>query len=74
MSDTHPWLCRWVADFGTLEIGYSHETRSFIRALDAGGMIWNGRRSYQSLDAALAHAEAEVAQILKLELGIKDNV
>ena len=73
LSDSYPYLCRWVADFGTLEVGYCHETRSFIRAMDAGGLIWKGRRSYPSLDAALADAEARIARVLKLELGIKDD-
>ena len=70
LSDSHPHLCRWVAEFGTLEIGYCHETRSFIRALDAGGLVWKGRRSYRSLDAALADAEAGVARWMKDELGV----
>lgn len=39
LSDSCPHLCRWVAEFGKLQIGYCHETRSFIRALDEGGMV-----------------------------------
>jgi len=58
----HAQLWRWVRDFGTIEIGYCHQTRSFIRVLDEGGMIWKGRRSYASLEAALADAEAGVAR------------
>jgi hypothetical protein len=73
MSDSYPHLCRWVAEFGTLEIGYDQETRSFIRVLDAGGMVWHGRRRYRSLDAALADAEAGIARFLKEELGVKDD-
>ena len=72
LSAAYPHLCRWVAEFGTLEIGYSHETRSFIRALVTGGMAWHGRRAYPSLDAALADAEAGIARFLKEELGIED--
>jgi hypothetical protein len=67
----HPHLWRWVSEFGTVEIGLCHQTRSFIRVLDEGGLIWKGRRSYASLDAALADAEAGVAKWMRDELGIK---
>jgi hypothetical protein len=72
LSDSYPNLCRWVADFGTLGIGYSRKTCSFVRALDAGGMVWKGRRRYRSLDGAFSDAEAAIARLLKEELGIED--
>jgi len=53
-------------------IGHCHQTRSFIRLLDEGGMIWRGCRSYCSLDAALADAEAEVFRWMKDQHGITD--
>jgi hypothetical protein len=70
VTDCFPNLCRWVAEFGTLEIGPCQETRSFIRALDEGGVVWKGRRRYRTLDAALADAEAGVARWMKEELGL----
>lgn len=70
---SHPHLWRWVGEFGTIEIGHCHQTRSFIRVLDQGGLVWKGRRSYRSLDAALANAEAGVARWMRNELGIKDD-
>jgi hypothetical protein len=69
----HPHLWRWVGEFGTIEIGHCHQTRSFIRVLDEGGLVWKGRRSYRSLDAALADAEAGVARWMRDELGIKND-
>lgn len=69
---SYPHLWRWLSEFGTVEIGHCHQTRSFIRVLDEGGLIWKGRRSYRSLDAALADAEAGVAQRMRDELGITD--
>ncbi len=69
---THPHLTKWVAEFGTVEIGHCSQTRSFIRVLDEGGMVWKGRRSYSTLDAALADAEAGVMRWMKDELGITD--
>ena len=71
---SYPHLWRWVAEFGTVEIGHCHQTRSFIRVLDEGGMVWKGRRSYPTLDAALADADAGASRWMKDELGITDAV
>jgi len=69
-SYRHLW--RWVGESGTIEIGHCPHTSSFIRVLDEGGMVWKGRRSYRTLDAALADAEADVTRWMKDELGITD--
>ena len=70
---SHPHLWSWVTEYGTVEIGHCGQTRSFIRALDEGGLVWKGRRSYASLGAALDDAEAGVARWMRDELGIKDD-
>ena len=54
---SYPHLWKWVRDLGTVEIGSCGQTRSFIRVLDEGGLVWRGRRSYRSLEAALADTE-----------------
>jgi hypothetical protein len=69
---SHPHLWRWVSEFGTVEIGLCSQTRSFIRVLDEGGVIWMGRRNYQTRGAALDDAEAGVSRWMKDELGITD--
>ncbi len=69
-SASYPQLWRWIAEFGTVEIGYCAQTRSFIRVLDEGGVVWKGRRSYMTLHAALADAEAGAARWMKDQLGI----
>jgi hypothetical protein len=72
VAASYPHLWRWVVEFGTVEIGYCDQTRSFIRVLDEGGIVWKGRWSYPTLDAALAHADAGVARWMRDELGITD--
>ena len=72
VSSSHPHLWRWVNEFGTVEIGLCSQTRSFIRVLDEAGIVWKGRRSYPTLDGALADAEAWVSSWMKDELGITD--
>ena len=68
----YPHLARWVTEFGWLEIGYDSMTDSFIRAVHPGGDSWKGRRSYETLDAALAHAEAGVARLVGEEYDSTD--
>jgi len=67
---SYPHLWKWVSDFGTVEIGSCCQTRSFIRVLDEGGVVWKGRRSYRTLDAALADAEVGVSRWMRDQLGI----
>ena len=55
-EEKYPNLASWVED-GWIEIGRDDYSDSFIRVLDIGGMVWEGERSYPSLDAALAAAE-----------------
>ena len=64
-----PNITLWVQGCGTVEIGYDSSTNSFIRALDEGGMVWSGNKSYKSLDDALQHLEKGLGQIL-LDLGL----
>ena len=53
LDERFPHLARWVAEFGWVEIGQDDYSPSFLRALDSGGMVWEGKRDYTSLDLAL---------------------
>ncbi len=44
-----------------MEIGYDDYSRSFIRILDIGGLVWESNERYSTVDAALHAAEAELA-------------
>jgi hypothetical protein len=59
---TYPTIARWVQEYGWIEIGQDDMSRSFIRALDDGGLVWEGRRSYSTLDAALQALETALAK------------
>jgi len=67
-SETHPGITRWVEAHGTIEFGYCAYTRSAIRVLDEGGLVWQGRRSYKSFAAALADCEVNVSRLLHEEV------
>jgi hypothetical protein len=49
----YPHVASWVVTQGWVEIGLDPSRRSFIRALDEGGMVWEGTATYPTLDAAL---------------------
>jgi hypothetical protein len=49
----YPHVASWVKTQGWVEIGPDPLRHSFIRALDEGGMVWEGAVNYPTLDAAL---------------------
>ncbi len=64
-----PNITLWLQGCGTVEIGNDANTDNFIRAIDEGGMVWSGNKSYKSLNDALQHLEKGLGQIL-LDLGL----
>lgn len=60
----------WAQNGGLIEIGNDYNVQSFIRALDEGGMIWEGEPQYPTMDAALKALDAGIAAFLN-EQGIK---
>ncbi len=65
----YPNINRFVFERGWIEIGSDEYSDSFIRALDSGGLIWNGKPFYPSLDNALDVLEQELRQWLKQKEG-----
>ena len=58
---TYPTIARRVHEYGWIEIGQHALSRSCVRALDAGGLVWEGQAHYASLDDALHDLEAGLA-------------
>ena len=59
-AETYPTIAKWVLGGGWIEIGHADHTRSFVRALDDGGMVFEGELSYPTLDGALEKLEAGI--------------
>jgi hypothetical protein len=38
----YPHFARWVEAHGWIELGYDDYSRSFVRALEIRGMVWEG--------------------------------
>ncbi len=64
---SYPNIAAWVRD-GWVEIGRDDYSRSFVRALDVGGMVWEGAEEYASLEEALQDLDAGIAAWLE-EMG-----
>ena len=63
-EERYPNVAGWARD-GWIELGRDEYSRSFIRILDIGGMIWEGKEKYETVDEALAEAEAAIAAWLE---------
>lgn len=61
----YPNIHRFVFEQGWIEVGSDEYRKSFIRALDPGGMVWEGEQFYNSLDEALADLDRGLAHWLK---------
>lgn len=66
----YPAIAWWVANSGLIELGYDDYQPSFVRALDPGGMVWEGDAQYASVDAALAALDAALAAFIRDQLKI----
>ena len=51
-----PNVAGWAQD-GWIELGPTDWSRSFIRVMDEGGLVWEGKTKYSSIDDAFADAE-----------------
>ncbi|HEV2126738.1 MAG TPA: hypothetical protein VGW38_28605 [Chloroflexota bacterium] len=68
-EECYPALSRWVQGAGWLEVGRVDWSRSLIRALDEGGLIWEGGETAPTVSAALAEAESALTAWFDENLG-----
>jgi len=67
-SSLYSNIAAWTESYGWIEIGQDDDSQSFVRALDMGGMVWEGKSKYKSVDAALDDLEAALEKIIE-EIG-----
>ena len=71
-GQSYPHIEKWVRGYGWIEWGddlFPLERRSCIRALDEGGLIWAGKATYPTVDAALRDLDAALGKWMREELG-----
>jgi hypothetical protein len=56
-EELYPIIAAWVSNGGWIEIGYEIQGGSFARALDDGGMVWEGKKRDRSIDEVLKEME-----------------
>ena len=64
-SSTYPNIAAWTESYGWIEMGEDDFSQSFVRVLDMGGMVWEGKSKYKSVDAALDDLEAALEKIIE---------
>jgi len=59
-DEMYPNIAHFVSAAGWIEMGYDDDSplTSFIRAIDSGGMVWEGKDDYATLNAAFDDLEA----------------
>ncbi len=62
-AERYPNVAGWALD-GWIELGPTDWTRSFIRVMDIGGMVWEGADHYPSVHEALLAADEAIAEWL----------
>ena len=69
METLYPNLSCFVDEYGWIEFGRDDDSplTSFIRALNMGGMVWEGEDSYATLDEAFADLERALGEWMEEE-------
>ncbi len=68
-EDLYPAIAEWIDTTGWIELGQDDMSRSMARVLDEGGLVWEGKSSYPSINALFEDVERAV----KKELGNDDD-
>jgi hypothetical protein len=68
-EDTYPRISEWVTTQGWIEIGQIEGLPTFIMVLDEGGLVWQGKKKYKTLDKAFQVLEKGLAEWL----GVSDK-
>lgn len=64
LESLYPNVAYFVDAIGRIEFGRDDDSplTSFIRALDVGGMVWEGKDEYETLDEAFQDMERELGE------------
>jgi hypothetical protein len=71
-EESYPCVTKWIKKYGWIELGQDEYSSSLVRVLDGGGLIWEGKERYTSLDEALQALEAGLKQWMEEE-NLKDD-
>ena len=63
-QDDYPNITHWVKKHGWIEIGQNGYLKSFVSALDEGGMVWEEKTKYRTLEEAFQALDTGLAEWL----------
>lgn len=61
-DEQYPRIAWWAQGGGWIELGQDDYSRSLIRVLDIGGLLWEGKEEYDTVAEAMDEAEAFLAK------------
>ena len=61
-EENYPNIAQWAKLQGWVELGRDHYSSSMVRALDEGGMVWEGGAHYERVDEALDALERALTE------------
>jgi hypothetical protein len=64
-DERFPHIADWVQGYGFIEIGRDDYSRSLVRALDPGGIVWEGKTKYASVEELLQELEKALAEFME---------
>ena len=73
-DELYPNISWWAQGGGWIELGQDEYSRSLIRELDIGGMLWEGNVKYDTVAAAMDEAEGFIAEWRKENGSVKNLV
>ena len=68
-AEKYPSLARWIDEIGWIEIGQFDGSDAFIWALDEGGVVWEGKGKYKTIDDAFRDADKGLSAWIEENLG-----
>ena len=68
-AEAYPSTAHFVDAIGCITIGYDDDSplTSFIQAMDSGGMVWEGKDTYKTLEEAFQDLEAGLGKWMREE-------
>jgi hypothetical protein len=67
LGQVYPTIARWASGYGWVVFGINAVDRPFVRALDEGGMVWEGEEKYKTLGEALQAMETALKEFVREE-------
>ena len=61
----YPIIAHWIEKLGWIELGQDEYSKSLVRVLDEGGMVWESSKQHKTLADALDAAETAIEDWVK---------